>query len=67
MTNTFKHIRPLTDEDIANMPTSFTIPSRLAKEIEDRKKRPALPQALNPSEPEPVGHQFRPTSKPIER
>ena len=61
--NTLKHGRFMTDEDIAAMPSAFTIPSRLAKQIADRKKRPAQPEP-DPSEPAPVRHQFRPTSKP---
>ena len=31
--NTLKHVRFLTDEDIANMPSAFTLPGRIAKKL----------------------------------
>ena len=31
--NTLKHVRFLTDEDIANTPSVFTLPGRIAKKL----------------------------------
>ena len=62
------HGRFLTEEDIARRASSFTIPSRMAKAAnQHRAKSPKPLPVPDPSEPAPVRHQFRPTSKPKAR
>ncbi len=62
--NTLKHGRFMTENDIAAMSSAFTMPSRLAKRVLDLQKPQAPLPEPDPSEPAPVRHQFRPTSKP---
>ena len=58
----FLHGRFMTEEDIASKPSSFTIPSRMAKAAHQHQVKCSKPlPAPDPSEPE--RHQFRPTSR----
>jgi len=60
--------RFLTEEDIANRASSFTIPSRMAKAAHQHQQKSPKPlPEPDPSLPAPVRHQFRPTSKPKAR
>ena len=61
----FTNMRWLTEEDIANRASSFTIPSRMAKAAHQHQQKSPKPlPEPDPSLPAPVRHQFRPTSKP---